>query len=150
VRVEVKHPLLELVRAQAIERRKIGVYVYFSQEPGARRAQMLLRQEWQALAEMGAPGSRLALDEAKAAMILFFSLLDEKQRRLYAGLEAARLGHGGDRKIAGLLGLNPHTVAKGRRELLGGQVERGRVRQRGAGRKAVEKKRRRSSTASKT
>jgi hypothetical protein len=38
--------------------------------------------------------------ELKAAMILFFSLLDERQRRLYAGLEAHKLGYGGDRKVA--------------------------------------------------
>lgn len=147
--VEVKHPLLELVRAKAIERRKIsGVYVYFSQDGDVRRDQILLREEWEAEAEMGVTESRLAVDEAKAAMILFFSLLDEKQRRLYAGLEAARLGHGGNSKMAGLLGLDSHTVAKGRRELLSGQLERDRVRKRGGGRKAVEKKRPRSSTES--
>ena len=78
-------------------------------------------------------------------MILLFSLLDEKQRRLFAGLESQKLGHGGDQKIADLFGLNVHTVARGRRELFAGEVERGRVRQVGGGRKAVEKKRRKSS-----
>ena len=68
-------------------------------------------------------------------------MLDEKQRRLYAGLEALKLGSGGDRQIAAFLGLDPHTVSKGRRELLSQQVQRERVRQPGAGRKPVEKKR---------
>ena len=77
--------------------------------------------------------------------ILFFSLLDEHQRRLYAGLESQKLGHGGDRKIADLLGLDVHTVARGRRELFGGEVDRERVRRQGGGRQAVEKKRRTSS-----
>lgn len=81
-------------------------------------------------------------------MILFFSLLDEKQRRLYAGLEAVRLGYGGDRRVAELLGLDSHTVAKGRRELLSGEVDRVRVRRRGSGRKSVEKKRLKSSNES--
>jgi len=72
-------------------------------------------------------------------IILFFSLLDEKQRRLYAGLEAAKLGHGGDRKIADLLGLDPHTVAKGRQALFSGSVDRSDVRNSGGGRKRVEK-----------
>jgi len=81
-------------------------------------------------------------DELKAAIVLFFSLLDEKQRRLYAALESLKVGHGGDRKLADLLGLDVGTVAKGRHELLQGRVESGRVREPGAGRKAVKKKRR--------
>ncbi len=85
----------------------------------------------------------LLADELKAGIILFFSLLDEKQRRLFAGLEAAKLGHGGDQKIADLLDLDPHTVAKGRRELLFGFVDRETVRNEGGGAKRVEKKRRR-------
>jgi hypothetical protein len=80
-------------------------------------------------------------EEAKAAIVLFFSLLDEKQRRLYAGLEAAKLGHGGDRRMAEFLGLDVHTVAKGRRELLEGAVRREGIRHPGAGRKPAEKKR---------
>jgi hypothetical protein len=80
--------------------------------------------------------------ELKAAVILFFSLLDEQQRRLYAGLEAQKLGYGGDRKMAEFLGVDVHTVARGRRELFGEQVHRERVRKEGGGRKAAEKKRR--------
>jgi hypothetical protein len=79
--------------------------------------------------------------ELKAAIILFYSLLDEQQRRLYAGLEAHKLGHGGDRKIAEFLGLDPHTVARGRQELFSQQVQRQRVRKTGAGRRSTEKKR---------
>jgi hypothetical protein len=30
------------------------------------------------------------------AIVVFYSLLDERQRRLYAGLEATKIGHGGD------------------------------------------------------
>ena len=39
-------------------------------------------------------------------------------------------------------GLDVDTVARGERELLSGQILRGRVRQQGGGRPAVEKKRR--------
>jgi hypothetical protein len=87
-------------------------------------------------------------DEVKAALLLFISLLDERQRRLYAGLEALKIGSGGDRQIAELLGLHPKTVAKGRHELLEQDVEAERVRRPGGGRKSVEKKRRRSSRRS--
>ena len=78
-------------------------------------------------------------DELRAAIVLFASLLDEQQRRLYAGLESLQLG--GDRQIADLLHLDPHTVAKGRRQLLAQDVEVGRVRGVGGGRKPTEKKR---------
>jgi len=88
---------------------------------------------------VGTAGAELS-PELKAAIMLFHSSLDERHRRLYAGLEAQKLGHGGDRKIAEFLGVDVHTVARGRRELLGGAVEGERVRQAGGGRKKVEKK----------
>ena len=80
------------------------------------------------------------LPELKAAILLFYSLLDERQRRLYAGLEAHKLGHGGDRKLAEFLGLDLHTVARGRRELLAGQIDGRRIPRPGGGRKPAEKK----------
>jgi len=80
-------------------------------------------------------------DELKARIILYFSLLNEKQRRLYAGLESLKLGYGGDTKVAEFLGMNPHTVARGREQLLSEEFEQERVRKVGAGRKSSEKKR---------
>ena len=90
------------------------------------------------LTASGIPGSVSTNTSRRLAC----SLLDEKQRRLYAGLEAFKLGQGGDRRIAELLGLAPHTVAKGRHELLSQEVQRGPVRHAGGGRKPTEKKRR--------
>jgi hypothetical protein len=72
---------------------------------------------------------------------LFFGLLNEKERRLYAGLESLKVGHGGDRRIADLLGLDPGTVARGRQDLLRRDIEVVRVRRAGGGRKGLEKKR---------
>ena len=89
------------------------------------------------------PGSRLG-----AAAALFFGLLNERQRRLYAGLESARMGRGGDRRVARALGLDPATVSRGRHELLAGETGSGRVRKPGGGRKRLERKRRSSSTES--
>jgi len=71
---------------------------------------------------------------------LFFSLLDERQRRLFAGMEAIRTGDGSDAKISEFLGIDPHTVAKGRRELLSRDIDVEHLRQPGAGRKRQEKK----------
>jgi len=81
-----------------------------------------------------------AAEEAKAILVLFCSMLDERQRRLYAGLESLKLGHGGDAHIASLIGLDPHTVARGRQELLSGDLSPDRVRAPGGGRLAQEKK----------
>ncbi|MFQ5804712.1 MAG: hypothetical protein ACE5JQ_17625, partial [Candidatus Methylomirabilales bacterium] len=149
---EVKHALLQLTRAGKISRCKMGrSHVYVSTESGRRRQQRLSREDRQAPADVGMGLVVEAVpDEIRAAISLFFSLLDEQQRRLYAGLEAAKLGHGGDRRIAELLGLDVHTVAKGRRALVDDAVDRGRLRDAGGGRKRVEKKRRTSSRRSAT
>jgi hypothetical protein len=141
--VEVKEALLRLYRQERIDREEIGGgSVYFSRDSGIRRNQKMRRLERPAVWELGE--SLIGEDlppELKAAMILFFSLLDERQRRLYAGLEAHKLGYGGDRKLAQFLGVDEHTVARGRQELFSDQVRRERIRNEGGGRKAVEKKR---------
>ncbi len=83
----------------------------------------------------------LSEEELRAAIVLFYSLLDEQQRRLYARLESTKQGHGGDRMMSQTLGLDVETVARGRRELLSGEVQLDRVRRAGGGRPRVEKKR---------
>jgi hypothetical protein len=140
--VEVKQALLHLYRQKRIDREPIdGVYVYFSRDADMRRNQRLARGDRRAVWELSESPVEAGLPpELKAAMILFFSLLDEQQRRLYAGLEAQKLGYGGDRKIAEFLGVDVHTVARGRQELFGEQVHRERVRIKGGGRKSAEKK----------
>jgi hypothetical protein len=75
-------------------------------------------------------------------MNVFISRLDEAQRRWYVALEAQRVGHGGDRLLAQMTGLDEATIRRGRAEL---QAELAacppeRVRQPGAGRPPVEKK----------
>jgi hypothetical protein len=58
----------------------------------------------------------------------------KKQRRLYAGLESHKLGHSGDCKISELLGVDVHTVSRGRRELFDAEVQWEGVRKSGGGR----------------
>jgi hypothetical protein len=77
--------------------------------------------------------------EVRAAIILFFSVLDERQRRLYAGLESLRFGRGGDSMISSLLTLDNHTVARGRRELIQRDIEIDRIRKKGGGRLPIKK-----------
>jgi hypothetical protein len=78
-------------------------------------------------------------------MNLFLSRLDEQQRRWYVALEAERLGHGGERLLAQITGLDEKTIRRGREELATGLVDRPatRVRLPGGGRPPVEKKTRR-------
>ena len=80
-------------------------------------------------------------DELKAAILLFYGLLDEQQRRLFAGLESIKLGRGGDTILATFLNVDPHTVARGRQQLLDHDVAPERIRRAGGGRLPVEKKR---------
>jgi hypothetical protein len=140
--VPVKEPLLLLVEQGRIARPTVsGLYLYCASSPPTRQQQLRARQsvlEEAAATSAGVSPSGVT-DELRAAIVLFASLLDEQQRRLYAGLESLQLG--GDRQIADLLHLDPHTVAKGRRQLLEQDVEVGRVRAVGGGRKRVEKKR---------
>ena len=115
--------------------------VYFSPKRSIREQQIASRRVWEAQPSVSKSiaAQDVLPDELKAAIILFFSLLDERERRVYAGLESLKLGYGGDRQMAEILGLDVGTVARGRRELLEHDVNVERVRKAGAGRKAVEK-----------
>ena len=75
-------------------------------------------------------------------MNVFKSRLDEAQRRWYAALESQRVGHGGDRLLAQITGMDEQTIRRGREELGTELTERPveRVRQPGAGRQRTEKK----------
>jgi hypothetical protein len=150
--VATKEPLLRLVQHERIAREPVeGLYLYCSINPVLRERQMLARRMLQAEPNLasGLAKSEAVPDELKAAIILFFSMLNEKQRRLYAGLESLKLGYGGDQRIAEFIGLDPHTVAKGRRELLEQDLEIDRIRKAGGGRKPLEKKHQKSSAKSK-
>ena len=73
--------------------------------------------------------------EIEHSMRMFHASLSEKDRRRYAAIEAAKLGHGGTEYLATLLGCDPKTIRRGQHDLdrlpdgLGG-----RVRQKGAAR----------------
>jgi hypothetical protein len=133
--VPVKDVLRQLTLAGRIDRHDFhGLYLYRAKDRGRRQEQRAARQAlWES--------ADAEQDQQRAAIVLFYSLLDEQQRRLYAGLESLKQGHGGDRTLAHALGLDEETVARGRRELLEGQVQRDRVRRSGGGRPRAEKKR---------
>jgi len=49
--------------------------------------------------------------------LFFFNQLNEKQQRLYAGLKSSNLGYHGVRQVSLELGLHPHTIRLGQKEL---------------------------------
>ena len=67
--------------------------------------------------------------------------LDERSRRLFAGVLARQGAHGGIQQVAEITGLSRITIRRGLRESERGQAESSnRVRRRGGGRKCLEKK----------
>jgi transposase len=57
--------------------------------------------------------------EVEESMRSFYAGLNEKDRRLYAGVEALKFGRGGRAYIAKVLGCSRNTVSKGAREVSG-------------------------------
>ena len=91
------------------------------------------------------------LPEVEDSMRSFHRCLNEKDQRLYAGVEALKLGHGGRSYIARLLGCSRNTVSKGAAEVsglsqaevhgkLGDDKFPARIRQPGGGRKPWQEK----------
>jgi hypothetical protein len=139
---EVQDPLHDLVRAGRLRRSEVaGRFLYTAADLRQARAQMRTRQTALSVPLLAdASALQVSPHELQAAIVLFYSLLDEQQRRLFAGMESIKLGYGGDRVLAEFLGLDPHTVARGRQQLLDQNVTPGRTRNAGGGRKPGEKK----------
>ncbi len=141
--VEVHDPLHALVRQGRVRRVEIaGRFLYTAAEARRSNDQIRARRTAHAV-PLVADASALDVspDELKASILLFYSLLDEQQRRLFAGLESIKLGLGGDTILATFLNVDAHTVARGRQQLLDHDVAPGRVRRVGGGRPPAEKKR---------
>jgi hypothetical protein len=141
--VEVQDALHQLTQQGRLSRQMVsGRYLYTASDLSVQRRQLTARHSVESMPTVvDASVLEVPAEEAKAAILLFYSLLDEQQRRLYAGLESLKLGRGGDRQLADFFDLDPHTVARGRQQLLAQDVEVDRARKAGGGRKRVEKKR---------
>src|SRR5258705_10685788 len=55
--------------------------------------------------------------DVEQTMRAFYRSLRENDRRRYAAVEAAKLGHGGIEYIAKVLGIDPKTIRQGQRDL---------------------------------
>lgn len=66
-------------------------------------------------------------------MKALYDSLSEKDRRRYAAVEVEKLGHGGEKYVAQVLGCDPETIRHGRAdvELLPADEALGRVRKKG-------------------
>lgn len=72
--------------------------------------------------------------EIEGMMQRCFRWLSEKDRRRYAAVEAAKLGHGGVEYIARLLACDPKTIRQGLYDLQGeDDAAAGRIRKKGGG-----------------
>ena len=141
--VSVKESLINLFRRKSIWRKKVaGLYVYFADSAEVQSKQVIRRKEYlhDQSYKSGKVEEGLLYHELKATIVLFSSLLNEKQKRLYAGLESVKIGYGGDRIISKLLGIDCHTVAKGRKEIMDFDLEIERIRRKGGGRSSIKKK----------
>jgi hypothetical protein len=140
LQIKPNEPLLELIKSKSVCREKIsGHYVYYSNNHTIKRQQVLMRKRAGEEFQLCGMKPNVLMNELKAAIIIFFSILNEKQRRLYAGLESMKVGSGGDKAISDLLGLNIKTVTKGRQELLDEKINIDTIRNTGGGRNTIKK-----------
>ena len=141
--VGTQDPLRKLVGDGRLTRHKLACQFFYCATTRAHQTHQL-RARRLLMATPGLvrtpPEADLMWEELCAAIVLFASLFEERQRRLFAVLEALKCGWGGDRRIAQLLGADPSTVAAGRRQLVERDIEINRVERGGSGRPRAEKK----------
>jgi len=136
LKVKPNEVLLKLIGRNLVTRKKVdGLYIYFSPDKGVRIKQEFHRNIIYKDLDITKITADVLMNDVKASIILFYCTLNEKQRRLYAGLESLKIGNNGDQVIAKLLGLNRKTVSKGRNELLNDSINTDTIRNSGGGRK---------------
>ena len=143
LKVRVHNALAKLYTSKHLIREQIGgEYLYlspvFKDQQLERREQMIQKQ----FEATGTSGQMAGFPEAiQDTMRFLLDNLNEQQRRLYLGLESIKLGHGGDRCIAQITGVDVKTIARGRSELQTKNITADRIRRVGAGRHPLKKNR---------
>ena len=139
--VDTQDSLRILVNENRLSRRVVNRrYLYCSTDSALQKCQLSARKiiESPGGFDLASPDDTDV--RATEAAAKYFGGLDERQRRLFAGLESIRHGYGGDRRVADKLGISAATVATGRKQLLNDELGLHRVRKPGGGRKSIEKK----------
>lgn len=139
LKVRVQEALFNLYTNERVLREQLsGEYLYLSLREW--EDQLLKRKKLIETREAGrclTPG--FDAPEVRSSMQIFMATLNEKQRRLYCGFEALKLGRGGDTLVSRLTGMNIKTIARGRKELLSHNITPDRIRQEGGGRHDIKK-----------
>ena len=77
--------------------------------------------------------------EIESKMRLYFSQLNEKDKRHYAATEAIKLGYGGQKYLMELFGISDYMIRHGVREIqnpaLLDEIPKGKIRRKGGGKK---------------
>lgn len=142
LQVRVHNAVAHLYGAKQVGREQLAdQYLYVSRTGGADQLEKRCKAIQQTH-KRGSGGLAEATDEMCESMRWLLSVLNEKQRRLYLGLESMRLGRGGDVTISRLTGVNVKTIALGRRQLQARDITVERIRDVGGGRPSLKKKRR--------
>ncbi len=132
LKVPVYNTVLDLWKNRKIRREQIAKkYVYLSAKEGD--TQFDLRKQDTIKNNM------FAKDVSDEYLTLFMSLLNEKQKRLFAGYESIKIGYRGDKIISQKTGLNIKTVSRGRKEMLNEDIDIEKIRKAGAGRPSLKK-----------
>ncbi|HEC43143.1 hypothetical protein LCGC14_2876520 [marine sediment metagenome] len=133
LRVPVHNTVFDLWKNRKIRREQITKqYIYLSVKKGD--TQFDLRKQ-----DIVIKNNMFAKDVSDEYLALFMSLLNEKQKRLFAGYESIKTGYGGDKIISRKTGLNIKTVSRGRKELLSEDIDIEKIRKTGAGRPSLKK-----------
>ena len=133
LRVPVHNTVLDLWKNRKIRREQIAKnYIYLSVKEGD--TQFDLRKQ-----DITIKNDMFTKDVSDEYLALFMSLLNEKQKRLFAGYESIKIGYRGDKIISQKTGLNIKTVSRGRKELLSKDIDVEKIRKTGAGRPSLKK-----------
>ena len=136
LRVPVHNTVFDLWKNHKIRREQLAKkYIYLSVKKGD--TQFDLRKQ-----DITIKNNMFAKDISDEYLALFMSLLNEKQKRLFAGYESIKTGYGGDKVISQKTGLNIKTISRGRKELLSKDIDIEKIRKPGAGRPSLKKTKR--------
>jgi len=139
LKVRTANALGKLVHNQQLHRVCFqGKQIYCSPDPVHHQRQLSTRR--MQFQDKSLPASIEADLTQSKSIALFYSLLHEKHRRLFAGMLSELWGYGGDLRVERLLGISRKTVHKGRVELSSGHIDPDRIRKVGGGRPPIEKK----------
>ena len=143
LKVRVFKPLFQLYSTGRLYREQIAdSYVYGSANNYELQKKSRIEQLESSLKKnIVAPSLIFDNAEIKQGLHVLLSSLNEKQRRLYVGFEALKLGYGGDTIMSHITGMNIKTIGKGRKELQSKGITLDRVRNKGGGRRALKKNR---------